>query len=450
MTETLTLQIYTNDQWMDAADLEFADPQRGHGGACTLNYQVSYLINYYNERAETAVGFCWPVEAFGCSSETWLRFIDDIMPSGSSREYWVNKLGIAEQSVAKQDFELLKQGTIAPIGNVRIKEAVPKKVTHNIEVSFGIDQVVDRNIDFIEYAQEHGAASGGATGAGGAAPKMLLRCSDKGKVWIDTFQDAPDNLDTHYLVKFPRGRKDIDKDILRAEYHYYHELERMGYDTIATVGMHLIEGAQMPSLWLPRFDVYIEDERIKHCGMESVYSVLDEPPARPLLHGDVLERIINKMRYKEYFGDTRTLLDKDDGVAEFVTEWVRRDFLNIVFGNSDNQGRNTSFIKRNNRVTLAPIYDFAPMKADPEVVSRTFTWGHDMERGGNYNYPLIAHHLRQWLEPGTLLMALRQAAQQLLGLQVRLEKCGVPESITGYDSIGLAYLDEKFKKWGLL
>lgn len=184
--------------------------------------------------------------------------------------------------------------------------------------------------------------------------------------------------------------------------------------------------------------------------MESVYSVLDEPPARPLLHGDVLERIINKMRYKEYFGDTRTLLDKDDGVAEFVTEWVRRDFLNIVFGNSDNQGRNTSFIKRNNRVTLAPIYDFAPMKADPEVVSRTFTWGHDMERGGNYNYPLIAHHLRQWLEPGTLLMALRQAAQQLLGLQVRLEKCGVPESITGYDSIGLAYLDEKFKKWGLL
>ena len=144
------------------------------------------------------------------------------------------------------------------------------------------------------------------------------------------------------------------------------------------------------------------------------------------------------------------MLDEVNGITEFVIEWVRRDLLNIAFGNSDNHGRNTSFIKSNNFVSLAPIYDFAPMKADPEVISRTFTWGHNMERGGRYNFPLIADHLKQWVEPDILLAALQDTAKQLIDLKLRLEQRGVPESIINYSSIGYANLETKFKTWGLL
>ena len=34
----------------------------------------------------------------------------------------------------------------------------------------------------------------------------------------------------------------------------------------------------------------------------------------------------------------------------FVIEWVKRDILNIAFGNSDNHGRNTAFLRDDNNI----------------------------------------------------------------------------------------------------
>ncbi len=71
-----------------------------------------------------------------------------------------------------------------------------------------------------------GAISSGATGAGGEAPKLLIRVSQDQQVWIDTYQNSFDEPDQHYLVKFPRNnRSAIDCDILRTEYHFYHVSE---------------------------------------------------------------------------------------------------------------------------------------------------------------------------------------------------------------------------------
>ncbi len=450
MTEALTIQIFTNALWQDAAELIITDPSLGHTSACTLNYSTSHLLNNYNQRAEAAVGISYAVEAFGYSNDNWMRFLDDIIPAGASRKYWVNKLGIEDKTFAEQDFALLKYGSMAPIGNLRIKESLPEKTKDQMNVDFSIDQVANHDIDFIEYAQQNGATTGGASGAGGVAPKVLIRCNAQDRVWIDSYQDNHENLDLHYLVKFPRGNRNIDKDILRAEFHYYHELEQLGFNTIATEKMRLIEGERVPSLWLPRFDVYIENKQMNHCGMESVYSILEEPPAKPLLHTDVLARMIKKMQAKEYLGDTQTLLDQTDGVAKFVIEWVRRDLLNIAFGNSDNHGRNTAFLKTNNYISLAPIFDFAPMKADPEIVTRSFTWGPGMELGGHYDFQKISLHLQQWIEPDKLLSALQQTASQLHGLHKRLEDRGVPNSITAFPTIGLSHLEEKLSQWGLL
>ena len=123
---------------------------------------------------------------------------------------------------------------------------------------FKVKDVVDRNTDFLEYAHQMGAISGGATGAGGEAPKLLLRCSSGGEVWIDTYQDSFQNVDKHYLVKFPRNqRSNDDCDILRAEFHFYKELTAMGMDTIDVTDMKLHEGAHYPSLMVTPDSMFI-------------------------------------------------------------------------------------------------------------------------------------------------------------------------------------------------
>ncbi|MDZ7925548.1 MAG: hypothetical protein U5M23_16200 [Marinagarivorans sp.] len=69
---------------------------------------------------------------------------------------------------------------------------------------FSVQQVVERDSDFLSYAQAMGASAGGATGAGGEAPKFLLRVNSQhvnplDEVWIDTYQDDFNQPDHHYL-----------------------------------------------------------------------------------------------------------------------------------------------------------------------------------------------------------------------------------------------------------
>lgn len=208
---------------------------------------------------------------------------------------------------------------------------------------------------------------------------MLLCCSSHDEIWIDTFQNDINNQDTHYLVKFPRGKRTpIDCDILRAEYYFYQELASIGINTINTEKMKLLEGEHYPSLWLPRFDIdFIESKRVQY-GLESVYSVMDAASGSHLNHFDVIRtlsrKLVSQYRVRE--------LGQPLNVEALVIEMVQRDLLNVAFGNSDNHGRNTALIKRLEGIWLSPIYDFAPMKADPEGIVRVTQWGSPYEEGG--------------------------------------------------------------------
>ncbi|MCT7942969.1 type II toxin-antitoxin system HipA family toxin [Shewanella holmiensis] len=449
MSKAITIQINYAFEWHDVATIEFAEHL--DSSFCRLDYETDHVFAHYNEFAETAASVILPNDTMPYrNNKSWFRFLDDIMPAGSSRKYWLRTLRLLDKDKLTRNFILLSQGTIAPIGNIRVKESVPANITNPIPVMFSVEDVCRLEVDFIEYAQANGAAAGGASGAGGAAPKLLLRCDPYDRVWIDTFQDNPSNLDTRYLVKFPRGSTSIDHDILRAEFHFYHELKALGFDTIPTDEMRLIESNRGPSLWLPRFDVVTIDNKQQLLGMESVYSVLDIAPATMMEHGEVIRALIDVFTLKSDNSVTTTFLDAEDGIAAFVIEWVRRDLLNIAFGNSDNHGRNTSFIKQDNHVSLAPIYDFAPMKADPEVVSRTFIWGEGLELGGQYDFVKIANSLADFIEPKRLLDALAKTAIELVELKQKLEKRGVPLSILTFPSMGYEHLAKKFKTWKLL
>nr|WP_243728757.1 HipA domain-containing protein [Mesocricetibacter intestinalis] len=365
----------------------------------------------------------------------------DIIPAGASRRYWLEALDIKQLPIPQQNYLLLKNGAISPISNVRIKEAVPEIKSKRY---FQLHVVHNRQSDFLEYANQTGAIVGGATGAGGEAPKLLLKRQDK-QVWVDNLQLGSD-WDRAYLVKYPRGNySDLDCDILRAEYHYYHELHALGFSTIDIEFMKLEEGERYPSLWLPRFDMKFEDGKWERYAMESVYSMLQryggnlehEQTIRDLL------KVISTSQFSSRF-DRR----------QFVIEWVKRDLLNIAFGNSDNHGRNTAFLRDDNCIWLSPIYDFAPMRADPEGIIRTITWSkqgeNPQELAGEYRFDKIADSLSDLVEPDNLLRELRMLAAQLVDLKFRLTKRGVPRSISDFPAIGFDYLPEKLRHWGLV
>jgi serine/threonine-protein kinase HipA len=249
------------------------------------------------------------------------------------------------------------------------------------------------------------------------------------------------------LVKFPRGRRSADDcDILRTEYHYYRELAALGIDTIETETMCLIEGERYPSLWLPRFDMRYRDEVWDRYGLESIYSLVGAAPGSFLRHAETLRRLVGLLQAQHRVRELGEIFDTQG----FVIEWVRRDLLNIAFGNSDNHGRNTALLKRPEGIELSPVYDFAPMRADPEGVTRTTQWGPPLEVGGEYDWRAIADSLSDLVDPERLMEALQRLAADLEGLDERLAARGVPARILEMPAVGLRTLDTRLKRWGLL
>lgn len=163
----LTIQIFNHGLWHDAAELTFAEPARGRQGAAVLGYDGDYAIEWMYRDDEFSCSINLPVElAHTYSSKHWFAFIDDIMPAGASRRYWVNQLGLQSMSASEQDYILLKTGTIAPVGNMRIKDAIPElhpdsQLNH---IRFTLQDVVERDSSFLEYAQQRGASAGGRQG----------------------------------------------------------------------------------------------------------------------------------------------------------------------------------------------------------------------------------------------------------------------------------------------
>ncbi|PMR72722.1 type II toxin-antitoxin system HipA family toxin [Billgrantia endophytica] len=446
----LTLQIYHGQCWHDAALLEVPQPEQGTHGPARLAYLQTYALDWMFRDDEHACSLTLPVELMlKQHGQRWFGFMEDIMPAGASRRYWIEHLGLQGMPTGQQDSALLQHGTIAPVGNLRIKEAVPARPagTRLHERRFTLDDVIERHGDFLEYAQQMGAASGGATGAGGEAPKLLLRCSPDDAIWIDTWQDDPYNSDTHYLVKFPRGRRNQDDcDILRTEYHYYHELAALGIDTIDTATMRLVEGQRYPSLWLPRFDVEMRPEGLARFGLESVYALLGAAPGTHLDHFQVIRRLVELLEHQHRVVELEETFDRE----AFVVEWIRRDLLNVAFGNSDNHGRNAALLKRPAGIWHAPVYDFAPMKADPEGVTRTTRWGSPFEEGGDFDWAAIAHALNDLAPAERIMKDLQALAERLTGLQERLRNRGIPDRILTMPAVGLGSLDARLKRWGLI
>ncbi|NJM10292.1 MAG: HipA domain-containing protein [Bdellovibrionaceae bacterium] len=198
-----------------------------------------------------------------------------------------------------------------------------------------------------------GAIVSGTSGAQGEAPKFLLVEDQSGR-WHGDGAIADDQIKNSWLVKFPRGKKKRDYQILKAEGAYYEIARALGIRTYGPLDW------EDDTLFIPRFDREITKNKLTRFGLESIVSAHGIPEfAARIRHNEYLDTI------KKYSTNPKTE----------IKEYVFRDFINIVCGNTDNHGRNTAFIKKpNDVIEISPLFDFPPMALDDSGIARVSRW----------------------------------------------------------------------------
>lgn len=442
----LKVEAFLDGRWQEALSLTFAQPERLAESLCTSGYALSYLAEHYEQLDSpfaVSVSATQRLSWTGQYDTGLPAFVYDLLPAGAARRWLEQRFGHERPAGWDPELFLLARCTPAPIGHLRIAsaEGTPPKVSRG----FLRDEVVARAEHFLEYAYEQGAAMGGATGAGGEAPKLLLTADIHGNLHADAAL-ADDQAHRHWLVKFARGQATArDRDILRTEYQYYLAVNALGLNTITLEGLALEEG-EKPSLWLPRFDRKVGATGVERIAMESIYSLCgNTQPGSYLIHEEVVARLI----------DLWYLAGQQAEVDELVFEYVRRDLLNRILGNSDNHGRNLSVLRHADRLELAPIYDLAPMVLDPEGISRSTKWYR--EQAGSPPWRHLCEELEHQLATragyrpqaaGWLFARLREQAREFLALPDLLT--ALPSDIRQQEQrLPWLRLEQRLQEWGL-
>ncbi|UXV19733.1 HipA domain-containing protein [Pseudomonas fluorescens] len=438
---SLMLQIFNAGHWHDAMRLEFSEPQKGFDGVCRFHYRQEYLVDNLESIQQpfcNCVSARFPLEWDVAVLKSAPAFLHDIAPAGAAKRFLMKRIGREKPQDIDADLFLLGRSTPAPIGNMRIKESV-QALEREVPVGFTRHDVISRDNSFLEYAYEQGAAIGGATGAGGEAPKLLMTQSRDGLLYPDAILND-DEVAQHWFIKFARNQAtQNDQDILRSEYHYYKALQALGIETVASEGLAL-EEATKPSLWMHRFDRRVGEGGVERLAVESIYSLAGvTTPGSYMDHLEVIRLLVDQWR----------AVGQEKQVAGLVAEYLRRDLLNKVLGNSDNHGRNTSIIRECNALRLAPLYDLAPMVMDAEAVTRTTKWPKALEVAGDINWKGVCDALVDIVDPEQSFERLRQDAEHLRALPDFLVASGLPAVTLNHPSIPLGKLDLRLKQWGL-
>lgn len=437
----LTLQLYTAGSWQDVMRLDFEKPEQGQDSPCSFAYDQQYLVDHLDmlgRCTSQAVSAKVPVSWDLYRTPGIPAFLLDILPAGAARRFLLARLAIPEGDGTSADLTLLRRCTPAPIGHLRIKESF-EALGQGSSLGFDRNEVIARDSRFLEYAYEQGAAVGGATGAGGEAPKLLLAQDGSGLLHPDaTLSD--EEVRQHWFVKFSRNKgNESDRTILKSEFCYYQALERIGFNVVSCTGMRL-EEARKPSLWMTRFDRQVDEQGVRRLAVESVYSLAEiTRPGSYMTHVQAMTAL----------ADAWSANGQQDEIPQLVAEYLQRDLINQILGNSDNHGRNTSILRDQTRLALAPIYDLAPMVMDEEGVTRTTKWPEPIERAGEVDWLAACRSLSAWANPDELYDGLRKDARRLLALPDLLSEGGLPQRAFRHPRIPLSRLKTALSAWGL-
>jgi serine/threonine-protein kinase HipA len=401
-----SIQIFHHGRWHTAATFT-PDPRsltRGFAGGGVFEYDIDYAVVHQGDDA-ARVALPYPVTFELYRGDRWPAFLLDIMPTGAGRRVWLRRLGLRDGAPA--DWELLVKGAGNPPGNIRVAEAfIPPAGPHP---GFTREEIVEKSSDFIEYAEARGAVVAGATDVQGDAPKFLL-VRDRNRRWHpDGALDDRDVLDC-WLVKFPRGKTEADRTVLRNEAPYLEVARRFGLRVGAP--LQFVDDC----LFIPRFDRAAGPAGFDRHGLETLSSAAG----------------ISEFGKRGDHGLFCSVIARfaADPQGE-VIEYVRRDILNAALRNTDNHGRNTAFLKPSDgTAALSPLYDFAPMFLDPEGIPRSSRWAGDLEPAiGRPAWGKIMEHLSALIDQLGLRSVLAREAEAVGRLPETMRECGVEDGV---------------------
>lgn len=348
----LEIEVNLEGKWETAAEVRLRGPlEQGARADTSFEYRYDYVDKYLLRTGAYEVSCLFPVNYEILDLDWWPAFLLDLFPQGAVLKYALDKLGLRDDE--KHFWTILERFPLAPPGNLRIKNPLFEDVEIDSHQGFSRAEVVAKGKDFLEYMVEHGAPISGTTGAAGASPKFMLAEDLDGRFHAPEAL-SPKRTKASWLIKFPRGRSRIDREILRAEKLYYDLAQWFGLKTVAG-GLTW----ERDCLFIPRFDRRVESDRIRFYGLESLYSLTNE-----INFG-------SRLQHETYVGALQKFCPAPEAD---ILEYLWRDLLNQMVGNTDNHGRNTSLIKMDETVELAPLYDFAPMQFDPEGIVRSADW----------------------------------------------------------------------------
>ena len=357
---TAIIELHHAGHWHPAAELQ------------ALNHNLvrfNYLDQYVFGDINLPVSLTMPV---GLWPETKVQglmglesdhrppsFLYDLVPQGKGRKFLLSALNLADSD--EMIMPLVMAGAFNPIGCLRINTAMKfyeqeaaKNPDPQMTDGISLDDITQRSDEFLNHIALHSMLATGTTGVQGVAPKFLLT-TDKNERWFADMALPDDRAYEHWLVKLPRGKSDEDRAVLRNEAAYLLVADAVG---LRCKYAPVLRGEM---LFVRRFDREVmPGGGVQHLHQESLASVIGQ---RGFGMAHSQQSLVAGIR--------RVVTDATGETLEFI----KRDVLNLALRNTDNHARNTA-VQRTAEgiIQLTPVFDFAPMFKDPEVVSRSCHW----------------------------------------------------------------------------
>lgn len=400
------IEIFRRGAWVPAAEIAPLD-SNGRGDACWFEYLPEYVFGDDPQPISLTLPVALDAGLGGYGGRPCPPFFYDLVPQGRGRDFLLRELqlGDADDLV----FPLVQAGAFNPVGNLRLDSAVrffeARRGNHGLEArGFTQAEIIGRSEEFLEHIWLHAMLSAGTTGVQGAAPKFLL-AQDADERWFADLALPDAAARKHWLVKLPRGRSEADLAVLRNEAAYLR--------VAALVGLRCEVGAHFERnmLFVPRFDRRIGPKGLERLPQESLAAVAGlRGFGAAASHFDLLPALLKCV---------------SDPLTEAL-EYLKRDILNLALRNTDNHARNTALQRLpDGRVQITPLFDFAPMYLDPEMIVRSCRWrcadGRQPEAWGDIIAQLaIPDALRQ-----ALLASLHAFAEVIAALPETMREAGV-------------------------
>lgn len=91
----LSIQLFVNGKWHDAADIQFSGLAPNSAVTLAYNFEFIKAVPAYGLRDHWACSINAEVSAVPTDYPHWPALLDDILPAGKSRQWWLNYLDLA-------------------------------------------------------------------------------------------------------------------------------------------------------------------------------------------------------------------------------------------------------------------------------------------------------------------------------------------------------------------